>query len=172
MQNFLFNFFIIISNIGGQEIMIISSVLVSIIVFFYHKEEKLGGFLFFNYMATISIVVILKNIIQKPRSSLALAYENSYAFPSGHVALAMITFLIIFYLSKFIKNDFWKNFSRLLGVIWLLLIISARLYLKVHDIYDVLGAIIVASIVFYFSLKIKIFKKGMLKEEFVKLEKF
>ena len=72
---------------------------------------------------------------------------------------------------EFIKNNFWKNFSRLLGITWLLLIIMARLYLKVHDIYDVIGAIVVSSLVFYFSLKIKIFKKGVLKEEFVGVEK-
>ncbi|MDQ1281989.1 MAG: hypothetical protein QG630_340 [Patescibacteria group bacterium] len=171
MQNSLFDFFVVISRISGQQSMVISSVLVSIIVFFYHKEKRLAGFLFFNYTATMTIVVILKNLIQKPRSSLALVYENSYAFPSGHIASAMITFLIIFYLSKFIKNNFWKSFFRFLGIIWLLLIIEARLYLKVHDIYDVIGAIVVSSLVFYFSLKIKIFKNGILKEEFVKVEK-
>lgn len=171
MQNSLFDFFVLISKIGGQQIMVIFSVLISIIVFFYNKEKILAGFLFFNYMATMTIVIILKNLIEKPRSSLALVYENSYAFPSGHVASAMTTFLIIFYLSRFIKNNFWKNFSRLLGITWLLLIIIARLYLKVHDIYDVIGAIMVSSLVFYFSLKIKIFKNGILKEEFVKVEK-
>lgn len=171
MQNFLFNFFVLISAIGGQTAMITASAIVSALIFFYHKEKRLAGFLFFNYMATISIVVLLKNIIQKPRSPLALVYESSYAFPSGHTASAMITLLILFYLSKFIKNDFWRIFSQLFAIAWLISIISARIYLQVHDIYDILGGIIVASLVFYFSLKIRIFRKGILKEEFVKVEK-
>lgn len=160
-----------ISVIGGEEAMIIYSILVSLTIVFIHREERLAGFLFFNYMTTIVSVVILKDIIQKPRSLLSLVHENSYAFPSGHVAVAMTTLLIIFFLCEFIKNNFWKNFYKILAIIWLLLIISARLYLKVHDVYDVVGGVMVAIIVFYFSLKIRIFRKGILKEEFVKVEK-
>lgn len=171
MQNLLFNFFVLISTIGGQTAMIIASAIVSALVFFYHKEKRLAGFIFFNYMATISTVVILKNITEKPRSPLALVYESSYAFPSGHTASAMVTLLILFYLSIFIKNNFWKRFTQFFGAVWLILIISARIYLQVHDIYDIVGGIIVASLVFYFSLKIRIFRKGILKEEFVKVEK-
>lgn len=171
MQNFLFNFFVLISTIGGEFVMVACSILVSLIIFYYHKEEKLAGFLFFNYTATMSIVIILKDLFQKPRSPLALVYENSYAYPSGHTAAAMTTLLIIFYLSQFIKNNFWKNFAKVLAFIWLLLIISARIYLQVHDIYDIIGAILVSSLVFYFSLNIKIFKDRILKKEFTKAEK-
>ena len=170
MQNFLFNFFVTISTISGQAAMITASAIVSALVFFYHKEKRLAGFIFFNYMATMTIVVLL-NIIEKPRSPLALVYENSYAFPSGHTASAMVTLLILFYLSQFIKNNFWKRFTQVFAVAWLISIISARIYLQVHDFYDIAGGIIVASIVFYFSLKIRIFRKGILKEEFVKAEK-
>ena len=171
MHIFLFNFFVTISTISGQAAMITASAIVSALVFFYHKEKRLAGFIFFNYMATMTIVVLLKNIIEKPRSPLALVYENSYAFPSGHTASAMVTLLILFYLSQFIKNNFWKRFTQVFAVAWLISIISARIYLQVHDFYDIAGGIIVASIVFYFSLKIRIFRKGILKEEFVKAEK-
>lgn len=171
MQNLLFNFFVIISNIGGEIMMVLSSIVVSLTIFFYHKEEKLAGFLFLNYMITLSIVVLLKDIIQKPRSPLALVYESSYAFPSGHTAAAMTTFLIVFYFSSFIKETFWKAFCKFLAFVWLILIICARLYLQVHDIYDILGAMIISSIVFYFSLKIDMFREGILKEEFIKAEK-
>jgi undecaprenyl-diphosphatase len=171
MQNFLFNFFVLISTIGGETVMVTCSIIVSLIILYYHKEEKLAGFLFFNYMATMSIVIILKDLIQKPRNPLASVYESSYAFPSGHTAVAMTTVLIVFYLSKFIKNNFWKNFTKICTIIWLLLIIAARLYLKVHDVYDIAGGLIIASFIFYFSLKISIFRKGILKEEFTKVEK-
>jgi len=171
MQNFLFIFFVVVSTIGGEQVMIISSITVAFIILFYHKEEKLAGFLFLNYITTIGMVIILKDLIKKPRNPLALVYENSYAFPSAHTAAAMTTLLIIFYLSKFIKNNFWRSFSKILAVIWLILIISARIYLQVHDIYDISGGIIVASLVFYLSLNIKIFSKGILKEEFIKAKK-
>ena len=171
MQNFLFNFFVLISTIGGQTAMVSASAIVSALVFFYHKEKRLAGFIFFNYMATMTIVVLLKNITEKPRSPLALVYESSYAFPSGHTASAMTTLLILFYLSIFIKNNFWKRFTQFFGLAWLILMIFARIYLQVHDVYDIIGGIFVASLVFFFSLNIRIFRKGILKEEFVKVEK-
>lgn len=171
MQNFLFHFFVTISAIGGEISMILASIIVGLIILFYHKEERLAGFLFVNYMSTIGITLLLKEIIKKPRNPLSLVHENTYAFPSGHAAAAMTTLLIVFYLTKFIKNNFWKNFVKIIAFIWLTLIISARLYLKVHDIYDIFGGILISSLVFYYSLNLKIFKDKILKKEFLEAEK-
>ena len=104
----------------------------------------------------MGIVIILKFIIQKPRNVFALVIENSYAFPSGHTAAAMTTFLILFYIAKFDNKKSHKILLKSLGILWLILIISARLYLEVHDIYDILASIIISIYIFYISLSIKI----------------
>ncbi|MEI6352519.1 MAG: phosphatase PAP2 family protein [Candidatus Nomurabacteria bacterium] len=170
MQSLLFNFFIIISNIGGETMMVAATTIISIIIFFWHKEEILAGFIFFNYIATMSLVVVLKYLIHKPRNPFALVHESSYAFPSGHTAAAAITLFLLFYLSRFIKNKSWKDFVKIFGIIWLILIISARLYLKVHDIYDILASILIAIFIFKLSLELKIFSKGILKKEIKELK--
>ena len=54
---------------------------------------------------------------------------------------------------------------KIFGIIWIGLMTYARLGLKVHDIYDILASIIIASFIFYLSLQIKLFKKGILKKE-------
>lgn len=167
----LLNFFNIISTIGGERIMLISATIVALLIIFWRKEEKLAGFILFNYGVTMSIVVLLKYLVHKGRNPLALVYESSYAFPSGHTAAAMVTFLLLIYLSKFVKNINYRILMRILGTAWLVLIIAARLYLRVHDIYDILASIIIATYVFYISLEIKIFKKGILKREVYNLEK-
>ena len=114
---------------------------------------------------------VLKFIIQKPRNLLAMVTENSYAFPSGHVAAAMVTFLVLFYIAKFDKNTLHKFLLRFVATLWLIFIISARLYLRVHDIYDVLASILIATYIFYISLNLNIFKRYRLKKDFKKIHK-
>lgn len=167
MDYILFRIFNIISVVGGIQMMLITSTLVCIFILFLHKERRLAGFIMFNYGITMSIVVIIKHLVQKGRSPAALVYENSYAYPSGHIAAATVTLLLLFHISKFVKNTRIKNFMKVLGIIWLLLIIIARLYLRVHDIYDGLASIIIAGYVFYISRRLKIFKDGILKKEVV-----
>ena len=170
MQNFTFEFFNFISIAGNESSMLLYTSIVSLIILFWHKEEILAGFIFFNYVATMAAVVAIKYLVHKPRNPLALVHENSYAFPSGHTAAAAITFFLLFYLSKFIKNTFWRRFLKIIGFIWLALIISARLYLKVHDIYDILASILIAMYMFDLSLNMKIFSRGILKREIKELK--
>ena len=171
MSQFLFYFFNFISILGGEKMMIIATTCISLLTFFWLKEKIFTKFILFNYLITMTIVIVLKFIIEKPRSLESMVLENSYAFPSGHVAAAMITFLLLFYISKLERNNSHKFFMRFFGIIWLLFIISARLYLKVHDIYDVLASILIASYVFYISLNLKIFKKYKIKKDFHKIHK-
>ncbi len=165
MDNILFELLKTISLVGNEKFMLILATLISLVIIFWHKEEKLAGFILFNYGLTMTIVVLLKYLVHKDRNPLALVYESSYAFPSGHVAAAAVSFLLLFYLSRFVKNIFWRDFMKIFGIIWIGLMIYARLGLKVHDIYDILASIIIASFIFYLSLQIKLFKKGILKRE-------
>jgi membrane-associated phospholipid phosphatase len=165
MDNILFELLKTISLVGNEKFMLILATLISLVIIFWHKEEKLAGFILFNYGLTMTIVVLLKYLVHKDRNPLALVYESSYAFPSGHVAAAAVSFLLLFYLSRFVKNIFWRDFMKIFGIIWIGLMTYARLGLKVHDIYDILASIIIASFIFYLSLQIKLFKKGILKKE-------
>lgn len=159
MNKFLFDYAYILSMMGGEKVAIIFSIAISLIIIFWQKERLLAEFVLLNYFLTISITMILKNIVAKPRNPLALIHENSYAFPSAHTSLAMTTFLLLFFIAnRFIKNNFWKITSEILAVFWLISIIFARLYLRVHDIYDIIGGILVAIIIYYIIKKIKYFK--------------
>ncbi len=143
--------------------------MVSLILFFIKKDKLLIGLILSNYIFTIFIVVLLKYLIERPRNPLALIHETSYAFPSGHVAIAMTTFLLIFYLANFLKNKILTNIFKIISTVWFILIIIDRLYLKVHDIYDVMGGIIVAIIIFYILIHLKIFRAYRLKDELLKI---
>ncbi len=166
-----FSFFNFISILGGEKIMLIASIIICLLVFFYKREKRISLFILFNYLITMGIVIILKFIVEKPRNVFALVVENSYAFPSGHTAAAMTTSLILFYIAKFDNNKSHRILLKSIGFLWLVLIISARLYLEVHDIYDILASIIISIYIFYISLNIKIFKSYKLKNDFKKIHK-
>lgn len=168
MEQFLFKFFNFISFFGGELFVIIIATLVSIIVLFVYHKKRLSSFIFSNYATTLLSVILIKLIVQKPRNPLALVQENSYAFPSGHTALAMITYLLLLYLARFVKNKFWKNFMKIFGVFWLIATVAARLYLKVHDWTDIIASLIIANFVFLIFLKVRIYRKDLLAKEFKK----
>lgn len=169
VNDYIFNFFQIISTIGGQKTILFLITIVCLILFFYKKDKLLISFILSNYILTLGVVVILKYIVAKPRNPLALVQENSFAFPSGHVAIAFTTFLLIFYLANFVSKSFYKRLLKILATLWLILIILARLYLKVHDMYDIFGSFIIATIIFYILVHLKIFKKYRIQKELTRL---
>lgn len=170
MNNFLFHLSLSVSAIGGPEVMLVASLIASFLVYFWKREKVLSAFIFLNYLLTFILAAILKYTINKPRNPLALVHENTPAFPSGHTAMASVTFLLVFYFTGFVKNKLWKNLLRILSGLWLFLIIVARLYLGVHDIYDITGAIIVALVIFLITIRLKIFTKRKIQKDLRNLE--
>ena len=171
MSIYLKNFFIFMSNISDVEFMIIYSIIVSIIILLWKKERIYACFVLMNYIAISAGIYTLKHLIKKPRPINGLINETGYAFPSGHASAAMITFLLVWYFSNFIKNKTWKYLLRIFGGFWFFSIAGARLYLKVHDIYDVLGGIFLATIVFYVIHQIHIFHFKKIKMKMKMKEK-
>lgn len=168
MDNLLLNFFKTISSFGNENALIILITLISLILLFSFNKKRVSAFIFFNYLVTIGTVIALKYIIQKPRSVLALVEEQTYAFPSGHTALATTTFLLLFFISKFVKNKFWKIFLRVFAIFWIIATVLARLYLKVHDWPDIITSLLLGLFVFIISLTVPSFRKSLLAKEIKK----
>ncbi len=168
MDNFLLNFFNSVSLFGGEIALVTLLTLISLYLLFSKKRTRFAGFTLFNYLVTIATVVAIKDIVQKPRSLLALVEEKSYAFPSGHTALAMTTFLLLFFISNSIENKFWKIFLKIFAIFWILATIFARLYLGVHDMPDIIASAFIAVFVFIISFTIPSFRKDILARDIKK----
>jgi len=93
----------------------------------------------------------LKIIFKIPRICVGLEYcPSTYSFPSGHAAIASAFFSIVFI--KFSKNP------KLYLPILLISILTSysRIALKVHTFYDILGGVLVGtliSFIWYFFFK-------------------
>lgn len=92
--------------------------------------------------------VVLKNIYQRsrPHFEQALLVLDTYSFPSGHAAAATALYgLLLCYVMTNSASRPLRALSLLAAVLMVALVGATRLYLGVHYLSDVLGAIAAAS---------------------------
>ena len=155
--NFMDIFFRIITRFGDEEVLI----LIAIACLIFIKNRKIGLSIGVNLASVGLINFILKEIIQRPRPPIEsrMVQESSYSFPSGH-AMASLAFygLIIYYLSRYIKNNKIRNIS-FIGLSVLIFFIGiSRIYLGVHFASDVLAGFLVsmAYLIIYTKIVLKL----------------
>ncbi len=96
-----------------------------------------------------AIVNAMKFAFERPRP-IALppeAYETAYSFPSGHAALAMLTFGLLAVIAGHAMGRWAKALVYALAGMAVFLIAFSRLYLGVHWLGDVLAGIAFAAVV-------------------------
>ncbi len=134
----LINLFLFISYFWTVKIIILFSIIVSIILFLKWKRYEMI-WLFSSVLVTSVIVLLSKNIIERPRPYLAVYKEVWYSFPSFHAAISVAFYWFIVWL--FIL---WiKKWKKRINIIFIWIIISfliwfSRLYLNVHYLSDVI----------------------------------
>ncbi len=90
-------------------------------------------------------VTLLKNIFHRPRPELAYFIESSGSFPSGHAAISIAFFGMIFYILWRLRVLSAKVAAPL-AVLFAFLIGASRLYLIEHYLSDVLNGYIVGAL--------------------------
>jgi undecaprenyl-diphosphatase len=137
-------FFKIIRNftlIGNMFPLLVLGAILTFLVDF-EAGAKLMAVWFVGYL----INLILKNTIRKPRpnSGTHRVQVKGYSFPSGH---AFISLTFYFSLVRFFEIPAPYSY-----IIWSLpfLLGLSRLYLKVHDVYDITGGWLFSFLYFYF----------------------
>lgn len=160
-SDFMDSFFRIITRFGDEEILI----LIALACLMFIKNRRIGLSIAINLASVGLINHILKEIIQRPRPPIEfrMVQESSYSFPSGH-AMASLAFygLIIYYLSRYTKNNKIRNISFVGLSVLIFLIGISRIYLGVHYASDVLAGFLVsiAYLVIYITLVFKLIEKN------------
>lgn len=136
------------------------------LILLFVKKTRKCGILMLVSIALGAVVgnVILKNVIARPRPcwidpniSLLIPNPHDFSFPSGHTLASFEAAITIF-----LHNKKWGSLSLVLAA----LIAFSRMYLFVHFPTDIIGGIVLAtiiSIVVYYGYE-KI-KNRKLKEE-------
>ena len=147
MNNTLTNIFKVITFLGSTGF-IIALCAIFLIVFIIIKHKNKG----FIVTSVLIISTVINNgiklIIQRERPDvIKLVTEHSFSFPSGHTMASVSMYGILMYLviRSNLNNKLKIVLSTILGIIPILVAIS-RVYLGAHYITDVIGGIIMSTI--------------------------
>ncbi len=97
----------------------------------------------------MSLVYILKELIQRPRPDLstALVHAEGWSLPSGHATAAILFVVLIIYLYVgHIKNQYIKVAITVLLIILVILSGYSRVYLGVHWVSDIIAGYILGTV--------------------------
>lgn len=130
--------------------------------YFYLNKQKTSALLLALASITTALIIkILKSIFQFPRPTNALIQETSYSFPSGHTTFASLFFILVAYLLTKNSKIKIKITAFLISTLIVLIIAFTRLYLRVHWLTDIIGGLIIGTIIL--TITIIIHKKLILK---------
>ena len=111
-------------------------------IFLYKKWWSEAILLIGNLALTGILVVLLKNVYQRPRPTLQhLVEEGGFSFPSGHaLASTLVVGALVIIVSQRVKNRHLRHLLQVLLMVFILTIMTSRVYLGVHYPTDVLGS--------------------------------
>lgn len=115
-----------------------------LVVFLVAKKKKHSALFLAGNLATSGLViVVLKNIFQRPRPAIQhLVEEHGFSFPSGHsLAATLVCGSLIILAGLAVKNvTARRTIQFLLGLLVVIILIS-RVYVGVHYPSDVLAGL-------------------------------
>lgn len=150
---FLDFLFSLLTNLGGQEILILA---ILIIYFILSKKEgqKIAYTIFLSLLANNAIKVVVDRIrpFNHPKAiytvnESALESATGMSFPSGHSQNSAVTYFSI-------ANNYKKKYLWVLASILVVLVGLSRILLGVHYITDVLVGIVLGLFFAFFGFKI------------------
>ncbi|MFH0808097.1 MAG: phosphatase PAP2 family protein [archaeon] len=132
----------------------LNALILAIIIsaYLYYKNQKSQAILLASTLIfTAAIIKILKEIIRSPRPISNLILETSYSFPSGHTTFSIVFLGLLTYI--FAKPKY-KIPATITSTALIAIIIFSRLYLQVHWLTDIIGGIVIGTIILLASILI------------------
>jgi len=145
-MEFLVSLFTEFSLLMGNELIFFP--VVAIMILLAERRPKKRQKILFAVIVISLMVIGLKYMfaVERPCVALESPYGcpatplSAYSFPSGHAAVAFL--VMIAFLDKPSFPFFW---------IFALLIVASRIFLGVHSLEDIAGAIVLAPIAYYIT---------------------
>ena len=130
-------------------------------IFLLIKKEKKSFYILITSTALGgALMELIKVIVQRPRPISHLLFETDFSFPSGHATIGTVFLLAsILLIAPLIKKTLYKKLFIVITSILFLLIALSRIYLSVHFASDIIGGILLGSLMYLLSSLIICHKK-------------
>ena len=142
-QNFtlIFNLFTFIGDFYIPVLIIMCIILVM-------KNNYFAYALGSSYLLSGAVAFVTKFIIDRPRPlSPIVEIPDPYSFPSGHTLTSFVFYYLLAYILSANESKKTKIACNIIATIIVTTVAMSRLYLNVHYITDILGALIIGSII-------------------------
>ena len=133
----------------GSTVFIVLLVIFFLVLFILLKKNNKGYLVAGTLVISTILNNVVKVIIRRARPTvLALVTESTFSYPSGHMMASVSMYGILMYLV--IKSKLSKKYKILLSVflcILPILIGISRIYLGAHFASDIIGALLLSTII-------------------------
>lgn len=147
------NIYKVITFFGSTIFMV--GLCVLLLVLFIILKKNIYGYIISGTLIFSTIMNnVIKVIIRRERPIYMLVKETTFSFPSGHTMASVSMYGILIYLIN--KSNTNKKLKIILSIILgmiPLMVATSRIYLGAHYFSDILGAIMLATIVLLISTK-------------------
>ena len=153
MNNTTTNIYKVITFFGSTIFMV--GLCVLLLVLFIILKKNIYGYIISGTLIFSTIMNnVIKVIIRRERPIYMIVKETTFSFPSGHTMASVSMYGILIYLIN--KSNMNKKLKIILSIILgmiPLMVATSRIYLGAHYFSDILGAIMLATIVLLISTK-------------------
>ena len=97
-------------------------------------------------LGTSAIAYIVKQVVARPRPTHQLIADTGFSFPSGHVLCTTVLVLcMIWVLTPHLHDEEQRVVSVIVGVVWIGLVATSRVYLRDHFASDVIASVLLGT---------------------------
>lgn len=147
------NIYKVITFFGSTIFMV--GLCVLLLVLFIILKKNIYGYIISGTLIFSTIMNnVIKVIIRRERPIYMIVRETTFSFPSGHTMASVSMYGILIYLIN--KSNMNKKLKIILSIILGMIpfmVATSRIYLGAHYFSDILGAIMLATIVLLISSK-------------------
>ena len=137
---------LVLSTVGGLEVMIAASAL--LIIGLWFKSHREAVFFAVSMVGASVIMGLTKVVLARPRPELFpdVNYWQtaSPSFPSGHATGSAVFALTLFFVVRRLAPK-WQGAASVFGLLFCLSVSASRLYLQVHYPSDILAGLALGS---------------------------
>lgn len=167
--SFWARFYSLITLLGSPvAVLIFSGIMAAFFIFI--KERITALWIAFTILGGYFVAYLFKILVRRARPHDIVGGAFGFSFPSGHVfgSTILILFVLGILVPRIVESGN-RFLIQVLMIIWLVIVVISRIYLRVHYPSDVLGSLLLAFSWWNFSqlLYLRFYRKAneVLKDE-------